>query len=258
MVCGTLGQLVTARSAQDLVQAIRASGVVDGRLLEAIRLTPRAEFVPPSHASTAYRDEPVAIGHAQVTTQPSLSATMIESLDLSGDEHVLEVGTGLGFQTALLARLAAYVITIDRWPDLVEKAQLNLARVGLDNVTLYAGDGSLGIPEHAPYDAVVVSAAFPEVPPPLIEQLRLYGRLVQPIGSGGDEEVVLFERSADGLERRRVLTLAHFVRLYGRYGFPPDGVSGLRRELPPQGFAIRWAYACPPNSATQRGVRAHA
>ena len=226
VVCATLGQLVTARSAQDLVQAIRATGVVDERVLEAIRLTPRAEFVPTSHAATAYRDRPIAIGHAQVTTQPSLSAMVIESLDLSGDEQVLEVGTGLGFQTALLARLAAHVATIDRWPDLVVKARRSLARVGLDNVALYAGDGSLGIPEHAPYDAVVVSAAFPVVPPPLIEQLRPYGRLVQPIGSGGDEEVVLFERSANGLERRRVLTLAHFVRLYGQYGFPPDGVPG--------------------------------
>lgn len=212
---------MTARSAEDLLQAIRAAGVVDERVLEAVRLTPRAEFVPASHVASAYRDEPLPIGHAQVTTQPSLSAMMIEGLGLSGEERVLEIGTGLGFQTALLARLAANVVSVERWPDLVGRARRSLARAGLENVVLYVGDGSLGVPEHAPYDAVIVSAAFPEVPPPLIAQLRPNGRLVQPIGSGGNEEVVLFQRTADGLLRRRVLTSARFVRLYGRYGFPP-------------------------------------
>ncbi|GAA4568953.1 hypothetical protein GCM10023193_51690 [Planotetraspora kaengkrachanensis] len=144
---------------------------------------------------------------------------MIEGLGLTGDEHVLEIGTGVGFQTALLARLSHDVVSIDMWPDLVQQARRNLARNGVDNVELLLGDGSGGVPEHAPYDAVVVSAAFPEVPPPLIGQLEHGGRLVQPIGPGGREEVVLFRRTTTGLERQEVLTPASFVRLRGRYGF---------------------------------------
>jgi protein-L-isoaspartate(D-aspartate) O-methyltransferase len=206
----------------DLARAVRAAGVRDERVLAAIRDIPRVGFVPADQASAAYRDEPVPISHGQVTTQPSLSAQMVAALDLTGTERVLEVGTGLGFQTALLARLAAEVVTIERWPDMVEQATQNLTRQGIDNVTVLVGDGSDGVPDHAPYDAVVVSAAFPSVPPPLVDQLRPGGRLVQPIGVGGHEQVVLFQRTPEGLARRRMLTLARFVRLYGHHGFPPD------------------------------------
>ncbi|EFE71707.1 protein-L-isoaspartate(D-aspartate) O-methyltransferase [Streptomyces viridosporus] len=209
-----------AHPLEDLVRAIREAGVTDERLLQAVRATPRAAFVPAGHQAHAYHDVPLSIGHAQVTTQPSLSAMMIEGLDLNGDEHVLEVGTGLGFQTALLARLSADVVTIERWPDIAQQARRNLAGQGIRNVELRVGDGSGGVPDRAPYDAVIVSAAFPEVPAPLAEQLRSGGHLVQPIGPGGREQVMSFLRTATGLERRRVLTPAHFVRLQGRYGFP--------------------------------------
>ncbi|MGW1160877.1 protein-L-isoaspartate O-methyltransferase family protein [Streptomyces sp. NPDC002513] len=206
----------------DLVRALTAAGVRDERLLEAVRTTPRAGFVPAGQEASAYRDVPVAIGQGQVTTQPSLSAMMIEGLGLGGSEHVLEVGTGLGFQTALLARLAADVVSIEIRPDIARQARVNLAREGVRNVELRVGDGSGGVPDRAPYDAVLVSAAFPEVPVPLVTQLGQHGRLVQPIGPGGHEQVVCFERTAPGLQPLRVLTPACFVRLQGRYGFPPD------------------------------------
>ncbi|MET9385400.1 protein-L-isoaspartate O-methyltransferase [Streptomyces sp. NPDC002928] len=211
----------------DLVRALTAAGIRDERLLEAVRTTPRAEFVPPGQVAVAYRDVPVAIGQGQVTTQPSLSAMMIESLRLTGSEHVLEVGTGLGFQTALLARMAADVVSIEIRPGIARQARANLARQGVRNVELRVGDGSGGVPEEAPYDAVLMSAAFPGVPAPLVAQVRPGGCLVQPIGPGGHEQVVCFERTASGLEQLRVLTAACFVRLQGRYGFPPDDADTL-------------------------------
>lgn len=207
---------------EHLARAVKAAGVVDERVLDAVRAVPRSEFVPSDQVGNAYRDEPIPIPRDQVTTQPSLSAQMIAALELTGDEHVLEVGTGLGFQTALLARLAGDVVSIDVWPDLVEQARQNLDRQGVGNVILLAGDGSSGVPDHAPYDAVIVSAAYPSVPPPLVEQLREGGRLVQPVGLGGHEKVVLFSRTGEGLERMRVITLARFVRLHGQHGFPPS------------------------------------
>ncbi|MGI5192629.1 protein-L-isoaspartate(D-aspartate) O-methyltransferase [Streptomyces sp. CA-288835] len=210
------------RKPEDLARALAAAGIRDERLLEAVRTTPRTEFVPAGQVAATYRDEPIAIGQGQVTTQPSLSAMMIECLALDGSEHVLEIGTGLGFQTALLARLAADVVSIEMRPDLARQARGNLARQRVQNVELRVGDGSGGVPDRAPYDAVVVSAAFPEVPAPLIAQLRPSGRLVQPIGPGGHERVVCFVRTPSGLEQRRMVTAARFVRLQGRYGFPQD------------------------------------
>jgi protein-L-isoaspartate(D-aspartate) O-methyltransferase len=145
---------------------------------------------------------------------------MVEALALTGSERVLEVGTGYGWQTALLASLAGFVWSVERWPDLAEAARANLERYGARNAEVVAGDGSRGLPGQAPFEAILVSAAFPQVPPPLAEQLAPGGRLVQPIGRGGDEDVVLFERRGDRLETARSLTLARFVPLVGRHGFP--------------------------------------
>ena len=208
------------RNQEDLARAAVAAGVHDERVLEALREVPRADFVPPNLAERAYLDLPLRIPHGQVTTQPSLSAKMVEALGLSGSERVLEVGTGYGFQTALLAYLSGSVWSVERWPDVAETARGNLARHGVTNVEVVAGDGTEGLPEHAPYDAILVSAAFPSVPPPLAQQLTVGGRLVQPIGSGGQEAVVLFERGKEDLERRRTVTGAHFVKLYGAHAFP--------------------------------------
>lgn len=201
----------------DLVAAARAAGVTDQRLLDAIAAVPRAAFVPPELADRAYEDIPLPIPHDQVTTQPSLVARMVASLELTPSDRVLEVGTGFGWQTALLARLAGFVWSIERWEDIADTARVHLERLG--NVTVVVGDGSGGLPEHAPYDAIVVAAAFPEVPRPLAEQLADGGRLVQPIGPGGADAVYLFANRDGVLEQRRLLTGAHFVRLYGQHGF---------------------------------------
>ena len=139
-------------------------------------------------------DRPLPIPHGQVTSQPSLTAKMIEALRLAGSEHVLEVGTGYGFRTALLAHLSNFVWSVKRWSDISSTARANLARHGITNVEVIVGDGTEGLPEHAPYEAILVSAAFPPVPPPLVEKRALGGRLVQPISSGGQELVVLFAK----------------------------------------------------------------
>ena len=208
------------RDRELLASKIVAAGVRDPRLLDALGEVPRAGFVPPDLVEQAYLDRPLPIPHGQVTTQPSLSAKMIEALGLTGSERVLEVGTGYGFQTALLARLSNSVWSIERFPDVAETAKNNLARHGVENVEVVAGDGTKGFPEHAPYDAILVSAAFPSVPPPLARQLAVGGRLVQPIGSGGQEQVILFEKGPEGLVRRHTVTGAYFVRLYGAHAFP--------------------------------------
>jgi protein-L-isoaspartate(D-aspartate) O-methyltransferase len=205
---------------EELVQAAQDAGVRDERVLEAIRAVPRSDFVPVELAHRAGVDAPLPIPHAQVTTQPSLVAQMVAALGLAGSERVLEVGTGYGWQTALLARLAAQVFSVERYADLAAFARAALARAGLANVEIVVADGTEGLLEHAPFDAVLVAAAFPEVPPPLVEQLADGGRLVQPIGPGGYDDVILFERRGDALERVRSLTGARFVRLVGRHGYP--------------------------------------
>lgn len=203
-----------------LVEAAKVTGVRDARVLEALRTVLREGFVPRKHVASAYRDEPIPIPREQVTTQPSLSARMIEALGLTGEEHVLEVGTGYGYQTALLAWLSRFVTSVERWPDLAARARQNLAAQHIENVNVVVGDGTMGVPEHAPYDAMLISAAFPAVPGPLAGQLRVGGMLVQPIGPGGAERVTLFQRTAQGLVAREELIEAHFVRLIGRHAYP--------------------------------------
>jgi protein-L-isoaspartate(D-aspartate) O-methyltransferase len=189
-------------------------------VLAAIAAVDRAGFVPRAHVREAYDDVPIAIGRGQVTTQPSLVARMVAALGLRGEERVLEIGAGLGWQTALLGALAREVWSVERLPELAAAARANLAAAGTANAVVVVGDGTLGLEEHAPYDAIVVSAAFPDVPPPLVAQLGAGGRLVQPIGPGGHDDVTLFERNPAGLSRVRSVTGAHFVKLYGRHAHP--------------------------------------
>jgi protein-L-isoaspartate(D-aspartate) O-methyltransferase len=205
---------------KNLVRTITDDGVRDPRLLDALRVVPRADFVPANLAEQAYENKPLPIPHGQVTTQPSLVARMVEALGLAGSERVLEVGAGYAWQTALLARLCGFVWAVERFGDVAEAARENLARFGVTNAEVVAVDGTKGLPEHAPYDAILVAAAFPSVPRPLEEQLAAGGRLVQPVGPGGREEVVLFEKGTRGFVRRRTIAWARFVRLHGAHAFP--------------------------------------
>jgi protein-L-isoaspartate(D-aspartate) O-methyltransferase len=205
-------------TAHPLVAVSVLVGVSDPRVLEAVGSVPRVAFVPPELAEQANLDRPLPIPHGQVTTQPSLVACMVAALELEGSERMLEIGTGYGWQTALLGRLAAEVWSVERWDDLAEAARTHIARQGATNVEVVVGDGSEGLPEHAPYDAILVAAACPHVPPPLVAQLAEGGRLVQPIGSGGDEEVVVFVKREGTLQRLSTVTGACFVPLIGRHG----------------------------------------
>jgi protein-L-isoaspartate(D-aspartate) O-methyltransferase len=187
--------------------------VRDPRVIEAFRSVPRARFVPREWVELANVDEPVPIGHRQVTTQPSLVAQMVEALELSGDEHVLEIGTGLGYQAAILGTLARTVYSIERLADLAARARDNLKAAGIDNVVVLVGDGALGLSSHAPYHAIIVSAASPSVPPALVDQLAEDGRLVQPMGRGGDEIVTKFRKRGGRLVEQGEVVLARFVPL---------------------------------------------
>jgi protein-L-isoaspartate(D-aspartate) O-methyltransferase len=214
------GIMGTVSDPEQLVRAVEAEGVGDPRVLDAVRAVPRAGFVPPHLAWQAYEDKPLPIPHDQVTTQPSLVARMVEALGITGSERVLEVGAGYGWQTALLARLCGFVWAVERFADVAEAARENLARFSVANAEVVEGDGTEGLSEHAPYDAILVAAAFPSVPRPLEEQLAAGGRLVQPVGPGGSEEVVLFEKGPRNLRRVRVVAGASFVKLHGAHAFP--------------------------------------
>ncbi len=211
-----------------LVEGAIRGGVDDKRVLDAIESVPRSVFVPPDLAAEAELDIAVPIGFGQTTTQPSLVALMVAALAVEPTSVVLEVGTGTGYQAAVLSKLARMVYSVERIPELAATARSNLHSEGIDNVVVVAADGTLGLPEHAPYDRIVVAAAFPTVPPPLVAQLAEGGRLVQPLGPGGREAVAMFDKSGGSLEHRKVLTAAAFVRLIGAHGFSSDGSSPAR------------------------------
>lgn len=205
-----------------LVEAARRGGVRDEGVLDALGRVPRSHFVPRELLAESDLDIAIPIGYGQTTTQPSLVALMVEALEVRPTHTVLEVGTGTGYQAAVLSPLASRVYTVERVADLVLQARRNLEGEGIANVVVVAGDGTLGLAEHAPYDRIIVAAAFPAVPPPLVDQLAEGGRLVQPVGPGGRETVAAYEKIAGSLQRRQVLTRAAFVPLVGAYGFSPE------------------------------------
>ena len=206
-------------NAASLVRAALAQGVADSRVLEAMRTVRRASFVPRELRREVGSDYAIPIGMAQTTSQPSLIAMMIEALDLQPEDTVLEIGTGYGYEAALLSKLARRVFSVERIPELAEVARRNLEAEGALNVKIVTGDGTLGLPEAAPFDGIVVAAAFVRVPAPLADQLAPGGKLVMPVGNGGGDLVKVFQRQGGDLLEKRVLCGARFVPLLGANGF---------------------------------------
>jgi protein-L-isoaspartate(D-aspartate) O-methyltransferase len=198
---------------------LRGRGVADERVLGAMRAIPREEFVPAHERPAAYRDDPIAIGCGQTISQPYMTALMAELLGLTGVERVLEVGTGSGYAAAVLGLLAAQVVTVEIVPSLWVLACANLQRTGHGgNVVAVCGDGSLGMPDYAPFDAISVAAGAPEIPHALVEQLADPGRLVIPVGERQDQDLLLVEKR-DGRLHKRSATLCRFVPLRGGGGW---------------------------------------
>jgi protein-L-isoaspartate(D-aspartate) O-methyltransferase len=199
-------------SQEGLARLVEREGV-SPRVVEAFRNVDRADFVPEGVRREAYGDRPIAIPERQTTSQPTLIARMIDVAEVGEQDRVLEVGTGLGFQTALLARLAREVFSLDRFASLTEAARANLERAGITNATVATGDGWQGAPERAPFEVIIVSAAASEVPPALEEQLAEGGRFVIPVQGSWGDEVLLFAKSGGKVGRRRLVTPARFVPL---------------------------------------------
>jgi protein-L-isoaspartate(D-aspartate) O-methyltransferase len=197
---------------------LRRRGIADERVLDAMGRVPRELFVPDGMRAYAYSDDALPIGERQTISQPFVVATICSLLALDGDERVLDVGTGSGYQAAVLAELAADVVTIERIAPLAATARAALAEAGYANVEVRVGDGSLGVPDRAPFDGIAVAAAAPDVPAALYEQLVEGGRLVVPRGTLGHQELVLVARSAAGPVERTALPV-RFVPLVGDEGF---------------------------------------
>jgi protein-L-isoaspartate(D-aspartate) O-methyltransferase len=200
---------------------LRRRGISDERVLAAMGRVPRELFVPENMRRYAYDDSALPIGHRQTISQPFVVATICSLLALEGDERVLDVGAGSGYQAAVLAELAAEVVTIERIPALAEAARARLAEAGYPEVEVRVGDGSTGVPEQAPFDGIAVAAAAPSVPSALYDQLSDGGRLVVPRGSRRGQELVLVVRTSSGPVERRSIPV-RFVPLVGDEGFGDD------------------------------------
>ena len=202
------------RGARGAFLNIVSREIADDRVLDAFRQVERKDFVPEGSEHEADEDRPVLLPHRQTTSQPSLIARMIEAARVQPEDRVLEIGTGYGFQTALLAKLAREVVSVERYPLLAERARHNLRDTGAANADVYVGDGWEGWPERSPYDAIVVSASAAEVPEALVSQLREAGRLVVPLKRGrSDDVVVLVKGPDDAVVEERLITPARFVPL---------------------------------------------
>lgn len=210
-----------AQEQQQLRRHLESSGIRDERVLDAIEATRRDLFLPEEQRPRAYEDVALPIDCEQTISQPYIVARMTEALDLRGGEIVLEIGTGSGYQAAILSQLCAWVVTIERFDELARGARQVLDSLGYDNVIFRTGDGTLGCKEFAPYDGVLVAAAGPEVPAPLFRQLKTGGRLVMPIGSESSQTLQVIEKRPMG-PHVEDLCGCRFVKLVGDAGWPEE------------------------------------
>jgi protein-L-isoaspartate(D-aspartate) O-methyltransferase len=225
---------VGRRDAMITQQLIRR-GIKDARVLAAMRQVPRHLFVPDRYQAMAYDDMPLPIGQEQTISQPLMVALMTEALQLGGSERVLEIGTGSGYQAAILGRLASVIFSIERLAALAVQARATLAALGIKNVHVLEGDGSLGLPEHAPYDAIVVTAGAPKVPHPLVDQLNRGGRLVIPVGDRLEQTLMRVTNTDQGLHTEH-LGGCRFVPLVGLQGWHgAESPSASERDDDDQG-----------------------
>lgn len=201
-----------------LLEALQANGITDLAVLRAFDLTPRHLFVPTGVRHRAYQDAPLPIGNGQTISQPSVHARYLQELKLTGREKVLEIGTGSGYQTVLLSHLAGQVFSIERIGALLDRARDIVRQLGGSNVSLLQGDGTLGWNAYAPYDAILVGAASPDVPAPLVRQLAEGGRLLIPVGGRDEQMLAVFTRRGEEVVRRDILPV-RFVPLIGAHGW---------------------------------------
>lgn len=199
-------------------EQLMSRGIKDPRVLTAMTKVPRHLFVVEEMREQAYDDRPLPIGEGQTISQPYMVALIAEALALKGEERVLEVGTGSGYEAAVLAELCAHVFSVERLEELAARARLVLADLGYRNVSILVGDGTLGWQEHAPYDAAVISAAAPSIPRPLLDQLRPGGCLVLPMGEEELQTLVRIVKDSEGL-REEYLGECRFVKLFGAHGW---------------------------------------
>lgn len=197
---------------------IVARGVADQRVLDAMRDVPRHHFVSTEYQTQGYEDTPLPIGSGQTISQPYIVALMTEMVEIESGNVVLEIGTGSGYQAAVLARLAQRVFSVECIPELASTSRQRLEHLGVNNVEVYEGDGSSGLPEKAPFDAIIVSAASPRPSEPLLEQLAVDGRLIVPVGSRNQQRLQLWTIHK-GKRRRHLLTPVRFVPLVGKWGW---------------------------------------
>ena len=217
------GEELALKRSEMIEKQLRQRGVTDAAVLAAMKAVPRHEFVPEELRTRAYEDVPLPIGDGQTISQPYIVAAMTAALHLRANDRVLEIGTGCGYQGAILSRLAKEIFSVERRPELALSASERLARLGFNNVHVHCGDGTLGLPEFALFDAILVAAAAPAVPQPLLAQLAEGGRMILPVGDAEHQELQLIEKQGTAFVKS-TLEGCRFVPLVGYHGWqdPPS------------------------------------